>query len=661
MAQVKIKNNRFRFLRLSSTYTLIFSLLLGAILSLLYLFITNKFTEQSLDKLDKRAQFISSFVVNKIEMSVSTGDSAKIDKILKDVFIENGLRYVVLSASNNTFFKAFNLKEAEENLYTITGKDKAFSADNKTFKTVKPVKLKDNPACHIYLGFNSAVYIREVNNIKHTIGFTFIIFLAFGTIIFYILSHILTSPVRKMVNNAVKLSNGDLNYRIKTKSKSELGILAKSFDVLAEDLEIAYARIESLNHQLKGYFKDKIGELNLEINKRRKIEDNLRQSEENFRLLFELAPIGMIQSLVDGKIEKVNNAFCEALGFHPNEVLDMFILDLTYIEDREKDKKYYEELLSGSIQFINYEKRLLRKDNKVIHTIFESVLVRDNDGQPLHFISQFIDITERKRVEVELIEAKEKAERSDQLKSAFLAQMSHEIRTPLNVILTATPMLAEDMEEDPEGSRCLLESVSSAGKRLQRTIDLILNMSAIQSGNYKPEFEVIDIVSDLRKLSEEFRGMCTEKNLDLSFINNVKHPQIYADSYTVNQIFQNIIGNAVKYTLRGKIEIIVSDEESSKLKIEIKDTGIGISEEYLNNLFKPFSQEDAGQKREFEGNGLGLALVKKYVEINKAEIFVKSKKKLGSVFTIVFDKFFESKSSGKLTFGQILKKAGIKS
>lgn len=660
MASVKIKNKSFKFYKLSSKLTFASFIMLGIILTLLYFFITDQYASQSLDKLDKRAQFISDFIVAKLEMSIKTKNSKKIDQILDAVIVENGLKYVVLSNNSGTFFKAFNLLEAEKNFYVLAGKDNELSANGKTFKIVKPVDFKDKDEGNIYIGFTSSDYIHEVNHARLVLGFAFLTVLLFGTIFFYLLNYFLTSPVRKIAESAIKVSNGNLKQRTKCRAKNELGVLAKSFNGIVDELERSYAHLDTMNRQLKGYFKEKIGELNLEINQRKKVEDSLRQSEEHFRLLFEAAPIGMIQGSIDGKIEKVNNAFCDTLGYLPHEVIGMYTQELTFNGDKVLDKKYHQILLEGKEPYVYYEKQLTRKDNEVIDTIFESVIIRDKNNKPLHIISQFIDISERKRVEKELIKAKEKAEESDRLKSAFLAQMSHEIRTPLNVILTATPLLADDMNEDPEGTKCVLDSVSSAGKRLQRTIDLILNMSSVQSGNYKAEFEVVNIVDELRKLSEEFRSLCIEKNLSLSFTNHVKDSRIYVDQYTINQVFQNLIGNAVKYTIRGKVEIVISDEQNDKLKVEIKDTGIGISDEYKKNLFKPFSQEDVGQKREFEGNGLGLALVKKYVEINDAEIFVKSEKNAGSTFTVVFGKFFETRTSQKMPVDQVLKKAGIR-
>ena len=130
---------------------------------------------------------------------------------------------------------------------------------------------------------------------------------------------------------------------------------------------------------------------------------------------------------------------------------------------------------------------------------------------------QLLDISEIKRVQRELVEALQKAEESDRLKSAFLAQMSHEIRTPLNVILTSIPLIADEITSDDEDLKIILDSVKSAGKRLQRTIDMILSMSSVQSGNYKADFEKFDIVPDLQKMVQEFKSLSDDKGLKLKF------------------------------------------------------------------------------------------------------------------------------------------------
>ena len=184
----------------------------------------------------------------------------------------------------------------------------------------------------------------------------------------------------------------------------------------------------------------------------------------------------------------------------------------------------------------------------------------------------------------------------------------------------------------------ILHAVDNAGKRLYRTIDMILSMSAVQSGNYKGKFEKFSLAEDLRNLTYEFTTICKEKGLEIFFNDSCSGSEISADRYTIGQVFQNLIGNAVKYTQKGHIKVSIEDLEENKLIVRIADTGIGMSEKYLKNLFTPFSQEDSGQTRKYEGNGLGLALVKEYVTLNKGHISVKSQKNKGSEFSVIFEK-----------------------
>ncbi|MGE5363257.1 MAG: LytS/YhcK type 5TM receptor domain-containing protein [Bacteroidota bacterium] len=262
------------------------------------------------------------------------------------------------------------------------------------------------------------------------------------------------------------------------------------------------------------------------------------------------------------------------------------------------------------------------------------------DGSRKSLVVVGRDITDRLRGEKELLIAKEKAEASDNLKSEFLAQMSHEIRTPVNAILSFAGLIRDELkgkiDEDLATSFTILRR---AGERIIRTIDLILNMSEVQTGTYEPQFKIIDITScSLNPLFNEFRLMAQDKNLEFNLNVKTSDTRINSDEYTVNQIFNNLIHNAIKYTHKGAVNVNVYDEGISTLVVEIADTGIGISEEYQPHLFTPFSQEEQGYSRRFEGNGLGLALVKKYCEINQAEICVESQKGKGSKFSVRFNR-----------------------
>ncbi|MBZ0199504.1 MAG: HAMP domain-containing histidine kinase, partial [Ignavibacteriaceae bacterium] len=180
-----------------------------------------------------------------------------------------------------------------------------------------------------------------------------------------------------------------------------------------------------------------------------------------------------------------------------------------------------------------------------------------------------------------------------------------------------------------------VQSIDNGGKRLVRTIDLILNMSMVQTGNYDLSPRVLNIQEILFKLVTEFKAAAETKNIKLSLQNNSKNANVFVDEYTINQAFHNLIDNAVKYTRKGHIGVILFDSVNG-VSVTIEDTGIGISEEYLQKLFQPFSQEESGYSRRFEGNGLGLALTKKYFELNNAKISVDSEKGKGTKFKIHF-------------------------
>jgi signal transduction histidine kinase/ligand-binding sensor domain-containing protein len=227
--------------------------------------------------------------------------------------------------------------------------------------------------------------------------------------------------------------------------------------------------------------------------------------------------------------------------------------------------------------------------------------------------------------------------KTDKLKTEFLAQMSHEIRSPINVILGFISLFHERVSEkfDNELDE-YFESIKKASKRITRTIDLLLNMSEVQTGNYEITLRKINFEKDiLDDIMSEYEMIAREKKLKLDLIIENELPELELDEYTISQILANLVDNALKYTLKGGVTIRVKGGADSSIIVSIEDTGIGISEEYLPNLFKPFTQEEQGYSRRFEGNGLGLALVKKYCDIHEIQISVESKKEVGSKFNLI--------------------------
>jgi len=162
-------------------------------------------------------------------------------------------------------------------------------------------------------------------------------------------------------------------------------------------------------------------------------------------------------------------------------------------------------------------------------------------------------------------------------------------------------------------------------------------MSDIQLGTHEYIPRELDIYKDIiENLIIEYKVQVNEKKIELNVNNKTDNLRFVADEYTVHQIFANLIDNAIKYTHEGRVIVESKRNNNDELSVSVIDTGVGISEDYIPKLFDEFSQEDGGYTRKFEGNGLGLALVKKYCELNKAEIKVESKKGKGSKFTVTF-------------------------
>ncbi len=235
--------------------------------------------------------------------------------------------------------------------------------------------------------------------------------------------------------------------------------------------------------------------------------------------------------------------------------------------------------------------------------------------------------------------ARNEAEKSNLLKSHFLAQMSHEIRTPISNIINYLGLVKEELKDKlSEDVKGYFRSVEDAADRIIRTIELLLNMSELQIGSFKANFKERDLIQVLENLKKSFAIKAKENEIDFELVSNVDDSLLVFDEHSVTQIFSNLIDNAIKFTSKGKVTIEVNDNNKSHLTVAVKDTGIGIAEEYMPNIFKPFTQAEQGYTRKFDGNGLGLALVKEYCTINNAQISYKTSKNEGTSFFVSFKK-----------------------
>lgn len=374
-----------------------------------------------------------------------------------------------------------------------------------------------------------------------------------------------------------------------------------------------------------------------DITKRKLSEKALRESEEKYRKIFENVQDVFYQADLNGVILEISPSIERYSGYSREELIGTHIKNLYKNPD---DRDILISYLNKLGEITDFEVELISKNGRLIYMSVNSHYITDFEGRKIGIEGSIRDATDRKIAERELLKAKEKAEESEKLKSEFLAQMSHEIRTPINAILSFSSLIQNELEDSVEDDlKTAFSIIKRAGRRIIRTIDLILNMSEIQTGTYDSQFKMIDVFEDIiYKNYEELRSFALEKNIDLNLNKNTSKTYLVIDEYTVNQIFNNLIDNAIKYTITGSVDINIYTDSENRLTCEIKDTGIGISEQYMKNLFTPFTQEEQGYTRKYEGNGLGLALVKKYCELNGASIEVESEKGKGSCFKVVFNR-----------------------
>lgn len=342
----------------------------------------------------------------------------------------------------------------------------------------------------------------------------------------------------------------------------------------------------------------------------------------------------------DGKILEANRKAFETYGYNHAELIGKNYIDLS--NNPQSDKKYIEEAILKD-EGILFDTVHRKKDGSNIPVEISAKSIKQDEDKII--IAIIRDFTERKKLESELIQAKEHAEEMNRLKTFFLANISHELRTPMNGILGYAEMLMMDLN-DPK-LREMASLIYKSSKRLHDTLDSLIDLSKLESQVQKLELEKLELVTILEDVMASFQNAAKEKNLVLK--SEHKHPKIYfnTDPRLFNKIISNILSNAIKYTNKGEIKI-TSDFRDGNIVVQINDTGIGISADNLSKIFEPFRQESEGFNRKYEGTGLGLTLTKKFVELLEGNLDIDSRVGKGTTVTITIPAR-ESKESLKTT------------
>ncbi|MGB3759661.1 MAG: PAS domain S-box protein [Rivularia sp. (in: cyanobacteria)] len=372
-----------------------------------------------------------------------------------------------------------------------------------------------------------------------------------------------------------------------------------------------------------------------EIVKLKQVEEQLPDSEELFRLAFNDAAIGMALVATDGRWLKVNRALCEIVGYSETDLLKKTFQEITHPDDLEADLGCVRRMLAGEIRTYQMEKRYFHSSGYVVWILLSVSLVRDKQEQPLYFIAQIQDITPRKQTEARLKSLLTELKRSNRDLEDFASVVSHDLMSPLHKIQILSEYLEEDYQKvlGEEGID-YLNRISQVRSRMQSLIEDLLSFSLVTTKG-QPFTKV-----DLNKL---VRGVISDLQTDglTDLVLEVGElPIISADSGQIYQLFQNLLGNSLKYR-QPEIALVIKIYQTSRsqnqaldslCEIVIEDNGIGFDEAYLEQIFEPCQRLHSSN--EYEGTGLGLAICRRIIERHGGQIFAQSKLGEGAKFVV---------------------------
>jgi PAS domain S-box-containing protein len=377
-----------------------------------------------------------------------------------------------------------------------------------------------------------------------------------------------------------------------------------------------------------------------DITERKNAEVALKESEQRYRSVVKSATDAIITTNGKGIIINWNLGAEKIFGYTQAEITGKnltTIIPQNYAENHVNGMKRIEQ--GGEYHLIGKTVELMGLHKSGNEFPLEFSLSEWESKKEKFFTGIIRDITIRKRTEKELIVSKEKAESANKLKDAFIANISHEIRTPLAGILGMTSIIKDTFHDKmKKEDEVLFEGINVSSHRIIRTVDMILNYSRLHVGEFNITPCNINISLICTNLVKEFITGAKYKSLDLTFQNNCGNTAIFADEYSITMAISNLIDNAIKFTNKGLINVILYKGNNDDIILNVKDTGIGISDEYLEKMFEPYQQEQMGYGRAYEGVGLGLSLVKKVLDLNNVKVFVESKKGEGTTFSINFGK-----------------------
>ncbi len=524
------------------------------------------------------------------------------------------------------FFASFERDSLNKPQYVFRNLNDTFIEDG-YLHSYSPVIFENNYLGHIYLKFSTDRLSGKIYTDIITLLALILILIVLNYFLAKKFHKIISEPVLELAGATKAVTNKrEYGIRLTPKGEGEIEELYHSVNEMfaviqsrQQERDQAIKKTEALNEQLEEKVRIRTAEL------------------KKLTVAVEQSPVNIVITDKDGNIEYVNPNFEKFTGYSLEEAFgkNPRILKAPGLPDSVY-KELWETIISGKTWHGDLINK--KKNGEIFWESISIAPIISEDNTITNFIAVKEDITERKKNEEELKNARKAAEAANQAKSLFLANMSHELRTPLNAILGfAQILLREDnLDENFEKN---LKIINRSGQHLRELINDVLEMSKIESGKTKLENKEFDFRLLLNDLQKMFQGKCESKQLKLNFEIGKTTPEfIISDEKKIRQIIINLLGNAVKFTSSGEVSLRVSSVQSanhnSDIIIEVEDTGIGIPEEELENIFKYFEQ--VKNLKFQEGTGLGLSICKEYTNLLGGTLDVNSEVEKGTLFRFKF-------------------------
>ena len=431
----------------------------------------------------------------------------------------------------------------------------------------------------------------------------------------------------------------------------KMGEFVQKVDIVQENAILHQSAIETSSQPQNQTMLAALEELKVALEELHVAEEELKQQNEELEIartraeierqryheLFELAPDGYIVTDDAGIIREANRAAANLLNLSPKFLIRKPLINFIPYEERRAFRAKLMQLLQTE-WMQEWEIRILSRTGEIFDAAVTVSTVRDLQGKPIGWRWLLRDITTRKQTEEKMrqIELQNlQLQEAAKLKSHFLAIMSHELRSPMNAIIGFSQLLLRSSQQSLSQQQTnMVERIFNSGKHLLTLIDEILDFAKIEVGCLQLHLQELNLAELVTATAEEMRSLVQQKNLELRVNLNIQNPEIINDSTRLRQILINLLSNAIKFTDTGSVEVAVWELPKNQIAIAVKDSGIGIAQADIEQIFQEFRQLNQSITRQHGGTGLGLAITERIVRMMQGKIIVESELDRGSTFCV---------------------------